>query len=1048
MTFAMPFEAPAFRLSPQQARRWAELGPAATTARARCTVLLEGPLDPARLHLAALELTRQHEIVRTRYRPLAGTNTGVQSPAPAEEAPLTSTLTELGPGRYELVLELPALSTDRRGLVNLVASLAERYASHEPLEPVAQYADVAEVFHDLLVSPDAEAGRLQFRNVDLTRWLEPASPHEAESSSDPQPFAPRAAAVVLPAGHALERAASALEVPPEALLLATWHVLVHRLSDRGHARIAVAFDGRTYEGLDTAMGPFERLLPFRADLDPRAGLAELARATAAAVAGDLEWQDFFDLASALSAQGWSAGDEPVPYFPIAFAAFTWPAAIESGGVQFRITGLEPVVDRFDWKLVGVAREGGVAAELHYDAARFSERTAARWAERFATLLAAAIAEPDRAMAALPIVGPEESAELAQGNRTERPWSLEGAVHEHFDAQAARTPEREALRSGEAHLTYRGLAERANQLAHRLIALGAAPEDRIAICLERSMNQVVALLGVLKAGCAYVPIDPMLPPERAASILDQAGARLVLTQGSLRASLPAGPRTVQIDDPDEASILARAPREAPHRPTDPRQLAYVIFTSGSTGKPKGVMIQHGSVLNLAQALDESIYRPALARRARSDEPLRVSLNAPLAFDASVKQWVQLLSGHTLCVVPEEARLDARRMCDLVREQRLDVLDTTPSMLAGLVEQGLGRAPELSPALILVGGEPIEAALWRKLAGLRGTFVNVYGPTECTVDASSAEVASSPVPTIGGPLGNVRAYVLDAHLLPVPIGAIGELFIGGAGVGRGYAGQPAATAQRFVPDPAGPAGARLYRTGDLCRMREDGRLEFIGRNDGQVKLRGLRIELGEIESVMQSHPAVRHAVVDARRTPTGETRLVAYFVPREKVAAPGAIADLRAELRKTLPEYMVPSALVPMAAIPLTPNGKLDRAALPDPRESPDDGVRFEAPTSDIERTVVAIWQEVLGVARIGLHHNFFDLGGHSLLMVKVHERLATAFARPISMVELFRHPTVSALAKHLASGSAAKEADTSARADRQRAAREEQARRNRAGRRPR
>ncbi|MEO5731116.1 MAG: alpha/beta fold hydrolase, partial [Byssovorax sp.] len=433
------------------------------------------------------------------------------------------------------------------------------------------------------------------------------------------------------------------------------------------------------------------------------------------------------------------------------------------------------------------------------------------------------------------------------------------------------------------------------------------------------------------------------------------------------------------------------------------LAYVIFTSGSTGRPKGVMIEHRSVVNLAAALREAVY-------GGLGDGLRVSLSAPLAFDASVKQWVQLLAGHTLCVVPDEARPDAAQLCEVVRRHRLDVLDCTPSQLAGLLEHGLGHDPEVSPALVLIGGEAIDQATWSALAAAPHTsFVNVYGPTECTVDATSCIVRRSPTPTIGRPLGNVQVHVLDEARRPVPIGVVGELCIGGAGVGRGYCASPSLTAERFVldPDPTVAPGTRLYRTGDRARFRPDGLVELLGRADGQVKLRGFRIELGEIEAALSRHPDVRACAVLVREDAPGDRRLVAYVVPHATAATAPA---LREHLQQSLPAYMVPSAFVPMAALPLSPNGKLDRRALRPP-EAILDGARgsFVAPRSRAELDLAVIFEDLLGVRPVGVRDDFFTLGGHSLLAVRLFARIEARFGRALPLSQLFRGATIEALA---------------------------------------
>ncbi|HEX4458704.1 MAG TPA: amino acid adenylation domain-containing protein [Polyangia bacterium] len=1051
-----------YRLSPQQARLWSQLGDDAPRLRARCLVRLDGPLDRPRLHAALVALTTAHEILRTDYRPLAGTSTGVQSPRPpdaapewrvvapagadvdarlaafvdearamATTAPFAATLAPLADDCHALMLDVPALSADRRGLANLARAIVAGYDGAVVAAAPLQYADVAAVFNDLLDADDSESGRRHWREQPIEPYVDVTLPGDDATARE---FQPRSLPVPLPCSE-LEAAARAAGVTAAEWLCAAWQALVARSTGRDEPSVALSFDGRAYDSLDVALGRFERALPVgAAAIDRTQGCDRLAQATARAAAQASEWQDYFDLARALPATAATPTTAPRA-FRLGFAQLAWPAPATAGELRAQVLALDAVSDVFELQLVCAERADGLTAELVYDAGRRSAADVARLSERLVCLLTAASAAPATPIAALPIVGAAEAAQLAAWNETTRAWPIDDCVHARFEAQARRTPDRVALSHGDEQLTYAELWARANRLAQHLRTLGIAGEARVGLCLERSPAQIVALLAILKAGGAYVPLDPMLPSQRLAYMLEQAEVTCVVTQQSLRAALPAGARLVTLDDAADAAAIAAAPAVAPTGAADPRALAYVIFTSGSTGRPKGVMIEHRSVVNLWHALHEAVY-------AGRGDGLRVSLNAPLAFDASVKQWVQLLSGHTLCVVPEEARPDPARLAQLAQRERIDVLDCTPSLLAGLVERGLGR--QWTPALVLVGGEAIAPPLWQALAAAKGTtFVNVYGPTECTVDTTAGVVTAATAPTIGRPLGNVRVHVLDEALRPVPIGVVGELCIGGAGVARGYVGQPALTAERFV---AGGDGTRLYRSGDLARLRDDGNIELLGRADGQIKLRGLRIELGEIEAALRAQPDVRDAVVIARAATTGEVQLIGYVVVTPAADDAAAPAELRAALRRTLPEYMVPAALVALPSLPLTSNGKLDRAALPDPDSIA--AAPYVPPASDVERTVAAIWQEVLGVAKVGLHDNFFDLGGHSLLTVRVHEKLTQAFARPFSMVELFRHPTVDALSRYIAGTDATAGADAAGQAERQRAARARQAQRNKAGRGPR
>ena len=550
------------------------------------------------------------------------------------------------------------------------------------------------------------------------------------------------------------------------------------------------------------------------------------------------------------------------------------------------------------------------------------------------------------------------------------------------------------------LTFAALNRRANQLAHRLQTLGVGPESVVGLSVESSLEMVTGVFGILKAGGAYLPLDPRNPPERLNQVLRDAGVSVLLTQEHLSSERFDSSLQLLCLDTD----MEEENGENPQRITDAHNLAYVIYTSGSTGQPKGVMIQHRSTVNLAAALREEIY-------AGLGTALKVGLSAPLAFDASVKQLVQLLSGNTLYLLPEELRLDAKRALAYLTEHALDVLDCTPSQLKLLLAAGLNQSAMNAPKLMLVGGEAVDESLWSQLAESHATrFYNVYGPTECTVDATWSPVTSATDgPTIGRPIPNAEAYILDKDFEPVGIHLEGELYIGGAGVARGYLNWPERTAEKFVPDGlSGKPGARLYRTGDLARYSPDGAINFIGRNDSQVKVRGHRIELGEIEAALRQHEKVRQAVVVARDDASTGVRLVAYLVPEGALE----VRELRHMLSERLPDYMVPSFLVVIDELPLTRNGKVDLNALPAPEAvRPPSDEHYVAPRNEIEETITRVWQEVLGVERIGVHDNFFDAGGHSLLMLQVHNKLNEAFGKEISIVGMFAKPTISALAEY-------------------------------------
>ena len=664
-------------------------------------------------------------------------------------------------------------------------------------------------------------------------------------------------------------------------------------------------------------------------------------------------------------------------------------------------------------------------QFFYDTTRFDAGAVERMSGHYNTLLAALVSGRERRLSELPLLtAAERRRTLAEWNDTRRDDFGNACLHERVEQHAALTPEKEALVFEGARLSFAQLNARANQLARHLRSLGVGAETRVGLMLERSVEMAVSVLAVLKAGGAYVPLDPAYPRERLAFMAEDAGLSVLLTQERLATSLPPhNARVVKVDA--EAEQIAAHGEENPASVASAENAAYVIYTSGSTGRPKGAVVTRRGLTNLAGA-------QVVAFDVRADE--RVLQFASLSFDASIFEITMALhTGATLCLARPESVLPGEGLRSLLSEQRITNVTLPPSALA------LMPGAEL-PALrtIVVAGEACPSGLVDAWAPGR-RFFNAYGPTETTVWATVAECfAAGPKPLIGRPISNAQVYLLDREMNPVPAGVAGELHIGGEGLARGYLNRPALTAERFVPNPfSEEPGARLYKTGDLACYTADGRVDFLGRIDHQVKVRGFRIEPGEIEAAVERHEGVREAVVVAREDVPGERRLVAY-VTRAAGEAGGAMsaASLRSYLKERLPEYMVPSAFVVLDEMPLTPNGKVDRKALPapeQPRRSADEA--FTPPRSELERTVASVWREVLGVEQVGVDDNFFDLGGHSLLMIKANSRLREILKREISMVDMFQYPSVGALARFLSpqEAKAPALAQTMDRAARQRAA---------------
>jgi amino acid adenylation domain-containing protein len=592
--------------------------------------------------------------------------------------------------------------------------------------------------------------------------------------------------------------------------------------------------------------------------------------------------------------------------------------------------------------------------------------------------------------------------LVELNRTAAPYPRQ-CLHELFCAQAALTPSAVAVEVGEQQLTYEQLEARANQVAHHLVALGVQPEQLVGICVTRSLEMVAGLLGILKAGGAYVPVDPSYPAERQSYMLSNSQAPVVLTLEALRDQLPSTDARVVSLDGERAEIQAR-PATPPQVAADPEQLAYVIYTSGSTGKPKGVQIPHRALVNFLETMRE---RPGL-----DAEDVLVAVTT-LSFDiAGLELYLPLTTGARIVIATSEATEDPRALAALLERSRATIMQATPTTWRMLLDGGWpGRAGMKA----LCGGEALPVALSDRLVSAGLQLWNMYGPTETTIWSTCEQIATEgQTLTIGRPIANTTLYILDERMHPVPIGEAGELWIGGDGLARGYRGREDLTGERFVAHPFDSTpGARIYRTGDLARYRPDGKVEFLGRIDHQVKVRGFRIELGEIETVLTRHPAVHEAVVVARGS-NADAELAAYVLAAQG-HPPAPAHELRRHCGESLPDYMVPSTVTTLQAFPLTPNGKVDRNALPEPVRERSTGDELIAPGTDMERRLASIWERELGIHPIGVTDNFFDLGVTSIVAATLFAAIERDLGDGLPLGAIFRAPTIRKLATLIEDG---------------------------------
>jgi amino acid adenylation domain-containing protein len=828
------------------------------------------------------------------------------------------------------------------------------------------------------------------------------------------------------------------------LLLAAFKTLLSRYAGQDDIVVGTPIANRNRTEVEPLVGFFVNTLVLRTDLSGDPTFRELLGRVREVTLGAYAHQDlpFEKLVEELQPE---RDTSRTPLFQVMFSLQNSPMPpLKMGGVEVSLSDDATTVSPFDLSFDVTGRADGLLCGLEYNTDLFDGATVGRMLRHFAALLAAAAADPATRASALPLLTDEERHQLVvEWNETRRDYPRDRCVHELFEEQAARTPGDPALVCGDERLTYAQLNERANQLARHLRACGVGAETRVGILLGREAWAGVALLGVLKAGGAWVALDPAYPPPRLSFMLEDAGASVLVTTTRLAGSLNAhGARLVCLDT-DARHIEAQEGGDL-RRVADARNLAYLVYTSGTTGQPKGILVEHRSLVNTSLAF------AAQHELTTRDRLLQF---ASLSFDVAAEEFFGAwLAGACAVMRPAHAFDTIAEFVRFVGREGVTVANLPASFWAEWVttlEEGRGgdavtdsteQDALLPPTLrrVVVGNEKTLSATlgrWRRLVGDRVEWSNAYGPTETTVTASNYELSGAGTPDaaesrthvapIGRPIANAEMYIFDARQQVVPVGVVGEIYVGGRGVARGYHRRPAHTAERFLPHPhSRQPGARLYRTGDLGRFLPDGNVEYLGRADEQVKVRGFRVEVGEIESALRRHPEVREAVVTASDD-GGTTRLVAYVVSRAPEASVVAPGDLRSFLKEQLPDYMIPSAFVRLEALPLTPNGKLDRKSLPaaDAAASREAGEAYVAPRSELERVIADVWQEVLEVGRVGVHDNFFGLGGHSLLLIRVNGKLRDALRAELPVIEMFKYPTVSALAEHLSAPRSAPEATT-------------------------
>jgi len=1053
-------------LSFSQERVWfmQELDPGSLAYSFQATLRFTGILDVAALERALSEIVRRHEILRTTFPlvdgrprqvidepwtvtlPVIDVQGASQDAYEAEAERLIAALVRrpFDPTRLPL-LRWSLLRLDERE--HLLVHM-EHHLIHDGWSFNVFLGELLDLYRSFVEGKPSPLADLPVQFADFAQWQRQWLDGEVTENqlaywkaklSDSPPLLELPLDYSRPAEQRFNGAVRRVELPADLCnalrafsrregvtlfmtLLAALFSLLHRYSGQDDIVIGAGIANRRRRETETLIGMVINTVALRADLAGNPAFCRVLQQVRQATLEAYANQDVpFDKVVEAVRPERNASHNPL--FQVIFGFHDAPLPdLHLPGLTVRLReGISNGSAKFDLNLILIPRTERNADQLpgresdgmtllwEYNTDLFKAATIGQMIEHFRQLLEGLTVAPESRLSELSLLTPNEGEWLKRWNDTARPLPREGCVHHLFEAQVGRTPDAPAVSFLDEHLTYDELNCRANRLARYLKRSGVGTEVPVGIYMERSADLVVGLLGILKAGGIYVPLDPTYPPEHIAFLLSDIQPALVLAHGSLQERLPAnGARLVHLDH-DRGEIEKEDPGNLDSEVTG-EHLAYVMYTSGSTGKPKGIEIPHRAIIRLVCNTDYVCLQP-------TD---RIAQASSVAFDAATFEiWGALLNGAHLIGLAKDVILSPDVFAGRLREYGITTLFLTSALFHRVTQDAPGAFRPLRH--LLVGGDVVEPEWVRAVLAQDSPerLLNVYGPTETTTFATWYWVRDLPeeaqtVP-IGHPIANTEAYVLDRYMQPVPIGLPGELYIGGPGVARGYHNRPELTAERFVPHPFSDVpGARLYRTGDRVRHTPRGEIEFLGRRDDQVKIRGFRIEPGEVEAVLSEHPLVRRAMVLAREDRPGDKRLVAYVILEWE--GPAVVDELRSFLKKQLPDYMIPTAIIPLANLPLNANGKIDRKALPLPEEhhpeaSQMDGMHF----GEMERAIADVWQRVLAVQHVGLHDNFFDLGGSSLLMIQVYSQLRAALQREITMIDLFKYPTVSALAVHLGTG---------------------------------
>jgi amino acid adenylation domain-containing protein len=1060
------------RLSSQQERLWSFLQ-GSNVYRSQCTVAMNGKLDFQTFRLALEQLVEQHTIFQTVFYTLPGMDIPIQvlghdvhldfplidlaAIAVSDQGALLETLLQsfqeeifdlehgplLCPVLFRLssetalfLVSLSPLYADAATLPLLVTELTKSYTAHllaqnlpdEPLQYTAFSAwqdqqmtaesEEAKLAHDFWGKIDLHQAMQMLRNLEKCGIVK-SDNLQTRGDAD---FAPRT--FPLPVDDALAVRISALAshytVSVPTIVLTCWQILLHRITGESQPVIGIACDGRNYDELAEAPGLYTRFVPFSTYLEDSWSFERALSFIKSLLQVTNNYQTYFSWPMALpGAQGFADSG----FFPVLFEQESWPDSFTTINLNLQFERRSCCTEPFVLKLGTLQVGKHLLLQLHYDACKVSKERVNYLASMLQTLLHSVVEQPQAQIGAYPLLSNAQRTHLlAAFSGAQCPWPAQG-LHQLFEAQVQRYPTHLAVVSGQKQLTYQQLNAQANQLAWVLRRRGIGPDVVVGLCLPRQAHMLVGILGILKAGGAYLPLDVESPAERLRYQLQESQAALLLTQEDLSARLPPWKGPTLCWEELAQELAQASPHDLPASSTG-EDLAYVIYTSGSTGLPKGVMIQQSSVVN---------YTLALCKQLEVEPGWQYATVSTLAADlGNTAIFCALASGGCVQVLDYETVTSAVALANWAAQHPIDVLKIVPSHLSALLESERGH--ELLPRRALVlGGEALSAQLVERVRQKGGVcqVYNHYGPTETTIgvlvnplgkpDVGNHEEKSVDAPVaLGHPISNVQVYVLDRHLQLLPEGVIGELYIGGAGVARGYLRQARQTAERFVPHPyAMQGGERLYWTGDLARYGPGGQIEFVGRQDGQINLRGYRIEIGEIEAVLRRHPQVRDCAVVLREDTPGRPHLVGYIVPK-KLPLP-ADMNIRDFMQEHLPDYMLPALFVYLKFLPLTANGKVDRHQLrADTKEGRSNLARLVdvrntavrkivQPRDALEMQLLQLWEAILQIQPVSIFDSFFDIGGHSLLAVQLMSQIAERFGRNLDLTMLFQHPTIAALA---------------------------------------